>query len=118
VKRRLDDVPLLPPRISFVGQQTVSKDPAVELEGLTLDETVVVGYQNGLDKVRIVEEIDVTGKSAVVKDVTISTSPPRIQSERVLAPQREVPDYPAIPRTGRTNQTHHKLVANTSSYRL
>jgi hypothetical protein len=78
VKGRLDEVPLLPPRISVVGQQTVSKDPAVELEDFALDETLVVGYQNVLDKVGVVEEIDATRKNAVVKDVTILTSPLRI----------------------------------------
>jgi len=89
-------------------------DPAIELEGLTLDETLVVSHQNVLDQVRVVEEIDVTGKSAIVEDVTLLTSPLRIQCERVSASQREVSDDPAIPRTGRTNQRHHKLVANTS----
>jgi hypothetical protein len=42
------------------------------------------------------------------------TRPLRIQSERVFASQREVSDYPATPRTGRTNQRHHKRIANTS----
>jgi hypothetical protein len=63
MKGRLDEVPLLQPRISFVGQQTISKDPAVELQCFTFYETLVVGYQHLLDKDGVVEEIDVTKKT-------------------------------------------------------
>jgi hypothetical protein len=84
------------------------------LQGFTFYETLVVGYQNVLDKVGVVEEIDVTKKNAVVEDVTVLTSPLPVQSKRVPASQREVTDYAAIPRTGRTNQRRHKLVASIS----
>ena len=72
-----------------------------------LMKSLVVGYQNLLDEVGVVQEIDVTGKSAIVKDVTKLTSPLRIQPEWVRASQREVPDYAAIHWPGRTNQGHH-----------
>jgi hypothetical protein len=84
------------------------------LEGFTLYETPVVGYLNLLDQVGVVEEIDVTVKSAVVENIPVLTSPLRIQFERAYAPQREVADYAAIPATGRENQRLHKVVVNIS----
>ena len=81
------------------------------MESLTLDETSVVIDQNVFNKIRAVQEINVAVKGPVVEDVAILTRPLRIQSERVSASQGEVSDYPAIPRTGRTNQRHHKLIA-------
>jgi hypothetical protein len=111
----LDEVPLPQPRISVIGQQAVSKDPPVELQGFALDEILAVGYQNLLDEVGVVQEIDVTGKSAIVKDVTKLTSPLGIQPEGVRASQREVSDYAAIHWPGRTNQGHpHRPVVSAS----
>lgn len=78
MKGRLDKVPLLQPRLSVVGQETVSKDSAVELESIAFNETFAVVNQNVLDKVGVVKEIDVTGKNTVVKDVTVLMSPLRI----------------------------------------
>ena len=114
MKGGLDEVPLPQPRISVIGQKTVSKDPPVELQGFALDEILRVGYQNLLDEVGVVQEIDVTGKSAIVKDVTKLTSPLGIQPEWVRASQREVPDYAAIHRPGRTKQGHHRPVVSAS----
>jgi hypothetical protein len=71
----LNKVPLPQPRISFIGQQTVSKDPAVGLQSFALDEIPVVSYQNLLDKVGVVEEIDMPVKSTVVEDVAILPRP-------------------------------------------
>jgi len=67
------------------------------LESLTFDETSVVIDQHVLDKIRVVQEINVAVKGPVVEDVAILTRPLRIQAQRVSSSPREVSDYPAIP---------------------
>ena len=52
----------------------------------------LIGDQNGFDKLRRIEKIDVNPPGAIVKDIAEFARPAAKDSQRVRAAQREIPD--------------------------
>src|SRR6266446_1817035 len=69
VKCRLRKSPLTQPRFAFVGQQTVAEEPSALAHDVVLEKILVVPYQYRFDQARMIQEIDVNPRRAIIKDV-------------------------------------------------
>src|ERR1043166_293982 len=69
VKSRLRKPALPQPGFAFVGKQSLSEKPAAFADDVVLQKILIVADENGFNQVRMIEEINVDPRSAVIEDV-------------------------------------------------
>src|SRR5207245_9907857 len=86
-------IPALPqPLAALACQQTLTEKPAAVLDNAIFPEILLIGDQNGFDKLRRIEKIDVNPPGAIVKDIAEFARPAAKDSQRVRPPQWKIPD--------------------------
>src|SRR6185437_5150651 len=102
MKRWLRKPALAQPRLSFVREQALAKEPAALLDHVVFEEVLRIADQHPLDQVRIVQEVNVQPRRAVVEDVTELPRPFEKRGERITVRQRHVADEKVRLGSGRT----------------
>src|SRR5206468_4278798 len=87
---RLRKPPLAQPGLTYVGQQTLAKEPPALADHVVFQKILIIADQYRLDQVGMIQKENIDPNGAVIKNVAKLTRPSREDSQRIMAGQRHI----------------------------